>query len=72
MVFQFYHSVPPMLSIAYQLEAAYISQDVTLECHTEAFPSSINYWTTDRGDMIISGRYLFLYVTLLSINLINT
>ncbi|CAB3250701.1 unnamed protein product [Arctia plantaginis] len=45
---------PPMLSIPNQLEAAYIGQDVTLECHTEAYPSSINYWTTDRGDMIIS------------------
>ncbi|XP_062525063.1 lachesin isoform X2 [Bombyx mori] len=54
---------PPMLSIPNQLEAAYIGQDVTLECHTEAYPSSINYWTTDRGDMIISGNK---YVTSLS------
>ncbi|XP_061704676.1 lachesin-like [Cydia pomonella] len=46
---------PPMLSIPNQLEAAYVGQDVVLECHTEAYPSSINYWTTDRGDMIISG-----------------
>ncbi|CAH1993066.1 unnamed protein product [Acanthoscelides obtectus] len=46
---------PPMLSISNQLEAAYVGQDVTLECKTEAFPSSINYWTTERGDMIISG-----------------
>ncbi|XP_039750819.1 lachesin-like [Pararge aegeria] len=46
---------PPMLSIPNQLEGAYVGQDVTLECHTEAYPSSINYWTTDRGDMIISG-----------------
>ncbi|CAG4945403.1 unnamed protein product [Colias eurytheme] len=45
---------PPMLSIPNQLEGAYLGQDVTLECHTEAYPSSINYWTTDRGDMIIS------------------
>ncbi|KAF9417115.1 hypothetical protein HW555_005734 [Spodoptera exigua] len=54
---------PPMLSIPNQLEAAYIGQDVTLECHTEAYPSSINYWTTDRGDMIISGNK---YITSLS------
>ncbi|XP_059616287.1 lachesin isoform X2 [Phlebotomus argentipes] len=46
---------PPMLSIPNQLEGAYTGQDVTLECHTEAYPASINYWTTDRGDMIISG-----------------
>ncbi|XP_043590456.1 neurotrimin-like isoform X5 [Bombus pyrosoma] len=48
---------PPMLSIPNQLEAAYIGQDVTLECHTEAYPTSINYWTTERGDMIVSGNY---------------
>ncbi|KAJ8918969.1 hypothetical protein NQ315_016871 [Exocentrus adspersus] len=47
--------LPPMLSIPNQLEGAYIGQDVTLECRTEAFPTSINYWTTERGDMIISG-----------------
>ncbi|KAI8117032.1 Lachesin [Lucilia cuprina] len=45
---------PPMLSIPNQLEGAYIGQDVVLECHTEAYPASINYWTTERGDMIIS------------------
>ncbi|XP_055903261.1 neural cell adhesion molecule 1 [Eupeodes corollae] len=45
---------PPMLSIPNQLEGAYVGQDVTLECHTEAYPASINYWTTERGDMIIS------------------
>lgn len=49
-------SVPPMLSIPNQLEAAYQGQDVTLECQTEAYPASINYWTTEKGDMIISGE----------------
>lgn len=44
-----------MLSIANQLEGAYAGQDVTLECQTEAFPSSINYWTTEKGDMIVNG-----------------
>ncbi|XP_049833225.1 lachesin isoform X3 [Schistocerca gregaria] len=46
---------PPMLSIPNQLEGAYIGQDVSLECHTEAYPTSINYWTTEKGDMIVSG-----------------
>lgn len=50
--------VPPMLTIPNQLEAAYVGQDVALECHTEAYPTSINYWTTERGDMIVSGIYL--------------
>ncbi|XP_065334822.1 lachesin-like isoform X2 [Cloeon dipterum] len=46
---------PPMLSIPNQLEAAYVGQDVSLECHTEAYPTSLNYWITERGDMIVSG-----------------
>lgn len=52
--------VPPMLSIPNQLEGAYQGQDVTLECHTEAYPASINYWTTDKGDMIISGEFIWI------------
>lgn len=50
-----------MLSIPNQLEAAYVGQDVSLECHTEAYPASINYWTTERGDMIISGKFLYFF-----------
>lgn len=45
-----------MLTIPNQLEGAYLGQNVTLECQTEAYPVSINFWTTDRGDMIISGE----------------
>lgn len=52
--------VPPMLSIPNQLEGAYIGQDVILECHTEAYPTSINYWTTETGDMIVSGKFVSL------------
>ncbi|XP_075211174.1 lachesin-like [Lycorma delicatula] len=47
---------PPMLTIPNQLEGAYTGQDVALECHTEAYPTSINYWTTENGDMIVSGE----------------
>jgi hypothetical protein len=53
-------SVPPMLSIPNQLEAAFVGQDVSLECHTEAYPTSLNYWITERGDMIVSGEHLLL------------
>ncbi|XP_065335873.1 lachesin-like isoform X4 [Cloeon dipterum] len=49
---------PPMLTIPNQLEGAYMGQDVVLECHTEAYPSSINYWTTERGDMIVSALHV--------------
>ena len=49
--------VPPMLWIPNQQELAYNGQDVVLVCHIEAYPKSINYWTTAKGDMIISGIY---------------
>ena len=47
-------SVPPMFWIPSQLEGAYVSKDVTLECHSEAFPKSINYWVKEDGAMLIS------------------
>lgn len=50
-----------MLSIPNQLEGAYVGQDVTLECHTEAYPDSINYWTTEHGTMIVSGKFILYY-----------
>jgi len=49
-------SVPPMFWIPNQLEGAYMGQDVTLECHSEAFPPSINYWEKEDGNTLISGE----------------
>ncbi|XP_027846685.2 lachesin-like [Aphis gossypii] len=50
---------PPMLMIPNQLEGARIGDSSKLECHSEANPPSINYWTNERGDMIVSGsRFL--------------
>ncbi|XP_015431804.1 PREDICTED: lachesin-like [Dufourea novaeangliae] len=43
---------PPMLSIPHQLIGAPLGYPVTLECHTEAHPISLNYWTRDDGLMI--------------------
>ncbi|RZC10200.1 hypothetical protein BDFB_011981, partial [Asbolus verrucosus] len=45
-------SVPPMIWIQNQLVGAYEGQQITLECHSEAFPKSINYWTTDKGEIV--------------------
>ncbi|XP_050296725.1 lachesin-like isoform X2 [Anthonomus grandis grandis] len=44
---------PPMIWIQNQLVGATIGEQITLECHSEAFPKSINYWTRD-DDRIIS------------------
>ncbi|KAL1508987.1 hypothetical protein ABEB36_003797 [Hypothenemus hampei] len=43
---------PPSVWIEFQLIGAYKGQKVTLECHSQAFPKSINYWTRDNGDII--------------------
>ncbi|GFQ70484.1 lachesin [Trichonephila clavata] len=45
---------PPVMWIPNQLVGAPLDKDVTLDCHTEAYPASINYWAKDGGDMIIN------------------
>ncbi|PRD35406.1 UNVERIFIED_CONTAM: Lachesin [Trichonephila clavipes] len=50
--------LPPVLWIPNQLVGAALGRDVTLDCHTEAYPSSINYWGRRPGEMIISNEKL--------------
>ncbi|KAJ8679703.1 hypothetical protein QAD02_015490, partial [Eretmocerus hayati] len=47
---------PPMLWIPHQLVGVPLGYSTTLECHTEAHPTSLNYWTRDDGVMIHEGR----------------
>lgn len=44
--------VPPMISVPNQLVGAVEGQRITLECYSEAYPKSINYWTRDKGDIV--------------------
>ncbi|XP_022901301.2 lachesin-like isoform X2 [Onthophagus taurus] len=44
----------PLIQVPNQLVGAPINTDVTLQCHVEASPKAINYWTKESGDMIIS------------------
>ncbi|XP_065157507.1 neurotrimin-like [Atheta coriaria] len=49
---------PPMIWIQNQMVGAYEGQQITLDCHSEAYPKSINYWTTDNGEIVPqSGKY---------------
>ena len=44
-----------MFWIPSQREAVYIGQEsVTIECHSEAYPKSINYWVNHKGAMLQS------------------
>lgn len=42
-----------MISVPNQLVGAVEGQRITLECNSEAYPKSINYWTRDKGDTIV-------------------
>ncbi|KAF5286304.1 hypothetical protein FQA39_LY04202 [Lamprigera yunnana] len=46
---------PPMIWIQNQLVGAYEGQQISLDCHSEAYPKSINYWTKDNGAIISQG-----------------
>ncbi|RWS25979.1 lachesin-like protein [Leptotrombidium deliense] len=45
-------TVPPAVWIPNQLIASSMRQQVTLTCHIDAFPSSVNYWIKDSADII--------------------
>ncbi|XP_055908911.1 lachesin-like isoform X2 [Eupeodes corollae] len=46
---------PPMITVQNQLIGAVEGKGVTLECQSEAFPKSINYWTRERGEIVPPG-----------------
>ncbi len=54
-------SVPPMIWIQNHLVGAQLEQSANLECHSEAYPKSINFWTRDNGEVISQGKIL-LYI----------
>ncbi|XP_029724947.1 lachesin-like [Aedes albopictus] len=47
---------PPMLWIPHQLVGVPLNYNITLECFTEAHPTSLNYWTREDGHMIHDSR----------------
>ncbi|XP_049784884.1 lachesin-like [Schistocerca cancellata] len=46
---------PPMVWTKNQLVGAYEGRQVTIDCYSEAFPKSINYWTRDQGEILAHG-----------------
>ncbi|CAH2102646.1 unnamed protein product [Euphydryas editha] len=46
--------IHPLVQVPNQLVGAPTGTDVTLQCHVEASPKAINYWTRENGEMIIS------------------
>lgn len=69
-----------MISIQNQLVGAQEGQRMTLECNSEAFPQSINYWTKENNEIIKNGTsniyisldiFFFLYYSLISIQFLS-
>lgn len=50
-----------MVWIQNQLVGAFLGDRLSLECHVEAFPKSINYWSSENGKLLTQGRYILDY-----------
>ncbi|PSN48457.1 hypothetical protein C0J52_18928 [Blattella germanica] len=48
-------AVAPVVKVPNQLLGAPLGTNVSLECHVEAFPNTINYWVKNRGEMLLDG-----------------
>lgn len=57
-----FFAVPPMVWIQNQLVGSSFGQKITLECQSEAYPKSINYWM--KNDTIITLGKAFISITL--------
>ncbi|CAO1413430.1 unnamed protein product [Diamesa hyperborea] len=47
---------PPMLTIPHQLVGIPINYNITLECHVEVHPTSLNYWCRENEKMIYESQ----------------
>lgn len=45
-----------MISVPNQLVGAQEGQLMTLECLSEAYPKSINYWTRENDEIVPQGK----------------
>lgn len=50
-----------MIWVQNQLVGAYEGQRITLECQSEAYPKSINYWTREKGEIVPQGMHIIMY-----------
>ena len=57
-----------MFWIPSQREAVFVDQEsVTVECHSEAFPKSINYWINNKGAMLQSSGDMIIMMVIIMI-----
>ena len=54
-MYDLFVAVAPVVKVPNQLLGAPLGTNVSLECHVEAFPNTINYWVKNRGEMLLDG-----------------
>lgn len=47
-----------MVWIQNQLVGAFVGDSLSIECHVEAFPKPINYWSSENGNLVTQGKYI--------------
>jgi len=52
-----------MVWIQNQLVGAFVGDRLSIECHVEAFPKSINYWSSENGNLLTQGIYVLIHYT---------
>ncbi|XP_054083591.1 basement membrane-specific heparan sulfate proteoglycan core protein-like [Zeugodacus cucurbitae] len=72
---------PPMIWIQNQLVGAATGQNITLECQSEAYPKSINYWTKNEtiivpgdhftSEIIENGYRIIMRLTINDVNVVD-
>lgn len=55
-------AVQPMVWIENQLVGAYEGQTLVLECHSEAYPTAITYWTRPSNETITNGMQIIIFL----------
>lgn len=58
--FWYFSPVPPMVWIQNQLVGSAIGQTISLECQSEAYPKSINYWMKNET-IITLGKFVSIW-----------
>lgn len=58
-----------MVWIQNQLVGAFEGDRLSIECHVEAFPKSINYWSSENGNLLTQGTHFNSYHHRLNLSL---
>jgi hypothetical protein len=61
-----------MVWIQNQLVGAFVGDRLSIECHVEAFPKSINYWSSENGNLLTQGIHVLIHYSAIVTSETNT